>query len=164
MFSNEQRWIHVFDMLTYPMRSNWRLPVWLRSLAPILALACASGGDAVSRQLISISHIASSPIVALSIDDEGRYEVVDSENETATPGALSLSELQAVRTRVASPRLEQLYEERSENGDACAEVADGYLLTSRLGTACFIASTLSGRVAPDLVFFVDLLTTKADTD
>jgi hypothetical protein len=125
------------------------------ALMLLTASACASGGDAASRQLGAISRVTA-PSGSLAISDDGGYSFVDSSKMRETHGKLSPSQLDEVEARVAEPRLSKLYGFRAED-DACEGADDGYFLQSRLGTACFVTSSLTDSSArADLDFFRDL--------
>jgi len=146
------------------MRIDSGLGVGTSLLVAAFVSACAGGSDSKSRQLMAISHVASSPYGALSISDDGSYAFVDSEKKSETRGALSSSELDAVKDRVESPRLDDLYQQRNKDDDACAQSADGYVLSSRLGAGCFVPSAVNDKAAQeDLAFFMTLFNEKSVT-
>lgn len=133
------------------------------ALALFTASACASGGDAASRQLVAISRVAT-PSGSLAISDDGAYSFVDSSKMRETQGKLSPVELDEVEAHVAEPRLSKLYGFRADD-DACEGADDGYFLQSRLGTACFVRSTLADSSAQaDLDFFSALYEDKSTAE
>jgi hypothetical protein len=132
------------------------------ALASAGAPGCAANHDAVSRELVAISHVASPPVGALSVADDGRYEFVDSSARTKHAGLLSAAELALLRSQVASPGLEAFYTQSASSPERCQHESTSYVIGSRLGTACFVESDIAEPEArARLEFFVTLFTEKS---
>ncbi len=122
---------------------------------------CASGGDAVSRELVSITHRVTTN-GALGVSDDGGYEFIDSSEKRATKGQLSRSELEELEAHLAEPRLAVLYGFRSTDDNACSVAVDGYIIKSRAGTSCFVSSEVTDNAArADLDYFIGLYREKS---
>jgi len=131
------------------------------ALAPLAAPACAGGGDAVSRQLVAISHLATTQ-GSLAISDDGGYSFVDSSQERETHGQLSATEFEEVKLLVGEPGLSRLYGFRASDDEVCTTAADSYFLQSKMGTACFVVSDVTDSSArEDLDFLSALYEAKA---
>jgi hypothetical protein len=124
-------------------------------LVPLWAPACASDRDAVSRQLLAVTHHVGAPDGMLAIDEEGRWNFVDSAAKTETKGVLSSAELAELKVRLERPRLEALYAEKSQDDDRCGQLEDGYILISKVSVGCFVMSDeLTATTREDLSYFV----------
>jgi hypothetical protein len=140
------------------------LLVAIAALVSAYTPGCASNHDAASRQLVAISHVASPPVGALSVNDDGRYEFVDSTARTKHAGVLPTAELARLRSQVASPGLDALYT-RAVNPDRCQRESTSYVVGTRLGTACFVEGDVREPAArARLEFFVGLFTEKSGAE
>jgi hypothetical protein len=136
-----------------------RLLVAVAALASAATSGCAADHDAVSRELVAISHLASPPVGALSVTDDGHYEFVDSTARTTHTGVLPAAELARLRSQVASPGLDALYTQRAADPDRCEQESTSYVVGSRLGTACFVKGDVADPEArARLEFLVSLFT------
>lgn len=145
------------------MRNSVELRGFVGALVALVATACASGGDANSRELMAISHQAT-PDGSLSVNDDGRYSFIDSTKEIETHGTLTSAELADVKAHVVPAQLDSLYAHGNPIEKECAKVDDAYVLISKRGSACFVISTISDASAKsDLMFFVSLFNEKSGT-
>jgi hypothetical protein len=141
------------------------LLVAVGALVSACAPGCAANHDAASRQLVAISHVASPPVGALSVADDGHYEFVDSTARTKHTGVLPAAELARLRSHVASPGLDALYTHRAANPDRCQQESTSYVVGSRLGTACFVQGDVAEPASrARLDFFVTLFTEKSSAE
>jgi hypothetical protein len=139
--------------------------VAMAALGSACALGCAANHDASSRELVAVSHVASPPVGALSVSDDGSYEFVDSTKRTKHTGLLSDAELARLRSQISSPGLEALYGHRAASPDRCEHESTSYVVGSRLGSACFVPGDVSDPGArARLDFFVTLFTEKSATE
>ncbi len=139
-----------------------RLLVVVAALASACAPGCAANRDAVSRELVAISHVASPPVGALSVADDGRYEFVDSTARTKHAGVLAAAELARLRSQVASPGLEAFYTQSASSPERCRQESASYVVGTRLGTACFVPGNVAEPEArARLEFFVALFSQKS---
>ena len=91
------------------------------------------------------------------MSDDASYTFLNSSTKTETRGQLSTSEFNELKAIVASPSLENLYQQRNADDNACNQAEDGYVLSSRLGSACFVISTVSDPAAKEDLDFVTTL-------
>ena len=129
------------------------------ALACVLAFvpACATDGDAKSRELVAISHLATAPVGSLSISDDRTYAFLDQTSKSEKRGTLSSAEFEKLRPRVARSALDALYAHRNADPDRCGLANDGYVLVSRAGTGCFVLSSLADAEARASVEFLVML-------
>lgn len=133
-----------------------RLLVVLGCLLAAPACASSGEGDAVSRQLLAMSHRVTEDRL-LGISDDGSYWVVDSMGLRATSGRLSPAELRELESRVTEARLNRLYEFRAKEEEACSTVVDSYFLHSKAGVSCFVISDVADPEARADIEFFDAL-------
>ena len=125
--------------------------------------ACGSNHDAASRQLVAITHLSSEPAGTLSITDDSTYTYLTSSAKTQTNGSLSSAEFKTLTSRLGE--LDALYAEHAaQDSSMCSRLDDGYLLSSKSGSACFITSSVSDPARRStLDYFVGLYNQRATT-
>jgi hypothetical protein len=139
---------------------SWRLGALVCALG--LVPACATDGDAKSRELVAISHLTA-PAGSLSVSDDRSYAFLDDTTKSEKRGTLSSAEFEALQPHVARASLDALYAQRDSDPDRCGRASDGYILVSPAGTGCFVLSTVADAGARASVeFFATLFSQKAN--
>ena len=139
---------------------QWRLGALGCALA--FVPACAADGDAKSRELVAISHLATAPTGALSVSDDRSYAFLDDTSKSEKRGTLSSAEFEALQPHVARASLDALYAHRDSDPNRCGAASDGYILVSAAGTGCFVLSALADAQArANVEFFATLFSQKA---
>lgn len=139
----------------------WRLGALLGALG--FAPACAVDGDAKSRELVAVSHLATAPVGSLSVSDDRSYAFLDDTSKSEKRGTLSPAEFEALKPHVARAALDALYASRDADPNHCGRASDGYILVSPAGTGCFVLSALADAEArANVEFFAALFRQKAN--
>jgi hypothetical protein len=122
--------------------------------------SCASNHDASSREVIAITHLSTEPSGTVSVADDSTYSYLSATAKKQTQGMFTAAEFATVNSNAAD--LGPLYSHSAPDSEACTKAADGYVLISKVGSACFVVSSVSD---PDpratLDFFVTLYGQKA---
>jgi len=128
-----------------------------------LAVAgCASRHDESSRQVVSVSHLSTPPVGSLSVSSDSAYEFLDFRAQSALRGRLTESEFAALNVHTNQSALRELYAHAESDSSHCDGGGDGYLVTSVLGTACFVVSAIAdSQSRAHLEFLASLLSQKA---
>jgi hypothetical protein len=139
---------------------QWDVSAFVLACLP----ACAADGDAKSRELVAISHLAAEPVGSVSISDDRTYVFVSSTTKSESRGTLSPAEFDTLKAHVARSTLDALYTHRDADPDRCEVARDSYFLTSAVGTACFVLPAITDTEArAKLAFFAQLFQQKAAT-
>jgi len=140
---------------------QWRWGALLCALA--FVPACAADGDAKSRELVAISHLATAPAGSLSVSDDRSYAFLDDTSKSEKRGTLSSTEFEALKPHVARASLDALYTHRDSDPDRCGLASDGYILVSPAGTGCFVLSAVvDAEARASVEFFAALFSQKAN--
>lgn len=102
---------------------------------------CATTNDAVSRQVVAVTHLATEPSGTLSVSDDKSYEFLAADGHAHRQGSLSDADFDALVDRTQN--LDSLYAEARPVAEDCLAAEDGYQLQSKHGTACFQMSTMT---------------------
>lgn len=131
------------------------------ALGQTLVAGCAANGDAASRELLAITHLAAEPVGLLSVSDDGTFSFLNWTSSSQTRGALSSAEFATLRAHLTPAKLEALYAQGSDSGP-CDQETNSYFLHTKAGVACFVVATVSDPAArATLDFFVELFAQKA---
>lgn len=116
---------------------------WVLAAALTLGLlpGCGSGHDAGSRQLVAITHLSTEPAGTVSVIDDSSYTFLLANAKMQTQGTLSAGEFATLKSHVAD--LEPLYSQSVPDSGVCEQAIDSYLLISKVGSACFVVSSVS---------------------
>jgi hypothetical protein len=112
---------------------------------------------------LAVALLEHTPSGSLSVSDDGHYEFVDFTSKSAHGGTLSNAEKTTLERHLAAPRLEAIYDAQDPDGDRCEGEAAGYIVRSRLGTACIIMTDVADESTREsLEFFSTLFDAKAE--
>jgi hypothetical protein len=142
------------------MVNAWRMCALTGALACLSA--CADDGDAKSRVVVSISHLASEPVGMVLITDDRTFDFLNWTTKSETRGTLSPAEFDTLQQHVTRSNLDALYEHQDADPNRCELASDGYVLSSIVGTACFVLSAVNDEEARSNVeYFATLYSQKA---
>jgi hypothetical protein len=138
-----------------------------RGKCVVIALCAALTGcglsaktDPNSRQLVYVSHGASTPIASLAISDEGGYRFLDQESRSEVAGQLEVGELSQVQGHAAQGPTRDLVANQV-NDDRCESDELAYRIISKFGSACIVASEIGDpSVRAHADFFIALFASK----
>jgi hypothetical protein len=108
-----------------------------------LVAACAGNHDASSREIFSMVHLSATPTGSLSLSDDRSYEFLDSSSKSQRKGSLSQSEFDSLTHGLSRDALEALYSHEEASAEACTKDADGYVLNTKVGSACLVTRNVS---------------------